>query len=64
MKKIKKGMKCEYAKCTDDATTLVYSRKLSKVLACCDLHAGSVIKEEGPEFEHTCENCGCILPVN
>ena len=64
MRRIKKDNKCEYMNCGGNATYVVYSRKKRKVLLCCDVHSEIVQDEELPEYFHTCENCGCLLPIN
>jgi len=55
---------CEYLHCEKEATVLVYSRNENKVLICCPNHAETVAREDHPEYTHSCENCGCVLPIN
>jgi len=64
MRRINPHMVCEKGQCENTATHMVYSRRAGKVLVCCEAHADFVADESGPEYTHTCENCGCILPIN
>ena len=64
MRKLRKGVKCEYEDCTRDATEIVYSRNLKRVILCCDAHSYVIIKEGGPEYLDYCQNCGCRQGVN
>ena len=56
--------KCSYEDCTKEADTLVYSRKLHKVIKTCYDHAQIVVDEGSPEYIEDCPNCGCLIPVN
>lgn len=64
MRKLKKGSNCEMVNCNNIATDLVYSRNQEKVLLCCETHANEVVDERGSEYQHQCENCGCMSPIN
>lgn len=63
-RELKKGDKCEYQDCENEAEDMVYSRNLKKVIFCCDPHADSVLDEQSPEYWDSCENCGCRQGVN
>jgi hypothetical protein len=28
------------------------------------MHVDHIVEEESPEYEHWCENCSCLLPIN
>jgi hypothetical protein len=60
----KKPVGCQYDDCSRKATTLAYSRPRGKVLKVCDAHARTVADADSPEYLHSCENCGCLLPIN
>lgn len=64
MREIKATSKCEYPDCDKKATGTVYSRNLEKVIVCCAVHTTVAQDERTPEYFHTCENCGCNLPIN
>ena len=55
---------CEYEDCQKEATDLVYSRKLDKVIETCSRHTREVVDEENPEYVETCPHCGCWIPIN
>jgi len=55
---------CESGDCPSMATSMVYSRKLDKVVLCCEPHADIVVDEHNPEYTDICENCGCMYGVN
>jgi len=46
------------------ADTIVYSRKLKKVMLCCSLCMETVVDEDYPEYTDQCENCGNYQGVN
>jgi len=64
MRNIKDIKNCEYKECTLKAVSIVYSRDLSAVVACCEKHSDIVQNEGSPEYWDTCENCGCKCGVN
>jgi len=55
---------CEVGNCTDKAITIVYSRILGDVVACCEIHRDVVIDEGCPEYFDICSNCKCEQGVN
>lgn len=63
-RRIAPNMTCEYGSCQKPATSLVYSRVDGSVMVCCEGHTDTVGDEGHPEYNHTCENCGCYLPIN
>lgn len=63
-RKLNDGDKCEFMECTNEATTMVYSRNLEKVVFCCDVHSDTVVDEHHPEYWDSCENCGCRQGIN
>ena len=63
-RKLSEAERCENEVCYNTATDIVYSRKLEKVILCCGSCADDVVNEGHPEYEHNCENCGCMLPIN
>lgn len=55
---------CAYKGCNKQATTLAYSKNMSKIVKCCKSHAENIAKEGHPEYTAKCPNCGCWMPVN
>ncbi len=64
VRKLQEGSKCESGDCNQAASDMVHSRKLNKVIFCCDECADTVLDEGDPEYWGTCENCGCRQGVN
>lgn len=64
MRKVLKTSKCEIKGCRRKGKEIVYSRDRGKVLICCESCADEVEEEGGPEYTHTCENCGCRCGIN
>lgn len=60
--KLEHGDKC--IECGEEATVLVYSRHRGSVVKACDMHVDFIVEEDSPEYEHWCENCACLLPIN
>ena len=67
------GAQCEYEGCTAPAETLASGRSYwdsgtgtpgHGVGVYCVNHAGLVVDEGHPEYDHTCPNCGCVSGVN
>lgn len=58
------GDECEFGDCHETAKWLAYSRRNGCVMALCEHHQVVVVDEDSPEYHHTCENCGCELPIN
>ncbi len=56
--------RCQVQGCVQEATGTVYSRGESQVLVCCDEHRRTSLDADLPAHIHSCENCGCLLPVN
>lgn len=64
MRKLLKTSKCEYENCRNKATEIVYNQIDKKVMLCCNPHADIIVEYDHPEYETTCNNCSCRLPVN
>lgn len=58
-RKLSESDKCEYGDCENNATDMVYSRNLKKVVFCCEPCSEIVIEEGSPEYFESCKNCGC-----
>lgn len=55
---------CEHGDCYRAVTDIVYSRHQRRVMLCCERHADVVVDEDCPEYQDSCENCGCRQGVN
>ena len=64
MRSIKDINNCEYDGCNKKAVSIVWSRDLEKVVACCEKHDDIVIDEGSPEYWESCPNCKCRQGVN
>ena len=64
MRSIKDINKCEYSECDSKAISIVYSRDLECVVACCEKHEDIVEDEGHPEYWHDCPNCHCKMGIN
>ncbi len=64
MKHLRKGQKCEWEDCKEEATVLVYWKRNDKLLRLCDYHAAIVVDDRRPEYTVDCPNCGCRFGVN
>jgi hypothetical protein len=60
---IRKTDKCIKG-CGKQATELVYSRALGRIVKTCYDHYEIVMEEGSPEYYEDCPNCGCHIPVN
>ncbi len=56
--------KCYAFGCDEPGTLLTYDRTLGRVIGLCPTHSAIVADNSNPEYHHTCENCGCVLPIN
>ena len=73
MRMLRKGQKCEWRGCEEDAVVLACGRKdywdsgeyrHPKVGVYCMDHSLTVEKEGYPEYTVECPNCGCGFGVN
>ena len=64
MRNIKDINNCEHGNCNKKAVSIVYSRNLEKVVACCEECEDKVIDEQDPEYWDRCPNCNCRQGIN
>ena len=73
MRTLTVGARCEYEGCAAPAETLASGRSSwgsdtgtpgHGVGVYCVDHAGLVVYEGHPEYDHACPNCGCVSGVN
>ena len=55
---------CQFYGCLLAAEALAYFRRTMLVGKYCERHAEQVVDADTPEYDITCQNCGCRQGVN
>lgn len=56
--------KCQYQKCKEKATDIVYDRKKDIVKCYCKNHTHQIVMKDVPQYIENCPNCNCVMGIN